>query len=177
MLARPRETPLDSAAERACHTECALSCNAGKRRQVATQLRCPSHEQRAGAAVLRLSRTFMKPLRDIEPVSETSGIHLSRRGEPRVPVTMDVSVNYQAERFEGTVVNIGVGGAFIEAAPRLSYGTLIEISVRLPGLQQPSLVPAVVRWSSEVGFGVQFQALGARETHAISGLVSASKRG
>lgn len=119
----------------------------------------------------------MKPLRDIEPLSETSGVHVSRRGEPRVPVALNVSVTCEAGPFDGSIVNIGVGGAFIEAAQRMSYGTRVELAMKLPGLQQPSLVPAVVRWSSEVGFGVQFQELGARETHAISGLVSASKRG
>ena len=119
----------------------------------------------------------MKPVRDIEPVSEISGIHISRRGEPRVPVALSVAVSSEAGPFDGNIVNLGVGGAFIESASRLSYGTRIELAMTLPGLRQQSLVPAVVRWSSDVGFGVQFQELGARETHAISGLVSASKRG
>jgi hypothetical protein len=59
---------------------------------------------------------------------------------------------------------------FIESAQKLPFNTQIEIVIRLPGASQDSRLPAIVRWSDKVGFGVQFGLLGALETHLIAEL-------
>lgn len=71
-----------------------------------------------------------------------------------------------------TIVNIGLGGAFIAAGTIPGYGEGVLLVVELPGSRRSSRLPAVVRWTSPVGFGVQFRELGARETYAISQLVA-----
>lgn len=57
---------------------------------------------------------------------------------------------------------------FIESAGQPKFGDKIVITLRLPGLEADSVLPAVVRWSTPLGFGVQFGLLGARDTHAIT---------
>jgi hypothetical protein len=42
--------------------------------------------------------------------------------------------------------------------------------LRFPGTKAELRLPAIVRWATPDGFGVQFGSLGARETHAISEL-------
>jgi len=49
--------------------------------------------------------------------------------------------------------------------------TLEFETVELRGLK----IPGIVRWTKGDGFGVQFQLLGARETHGLALLVSKGK--
>jgi type IV pilus assembly protein PilZ len=60
---------------------------------------------------------------------------------------------------------------FIESETPVSFGTELQIHIRLPNTKAESVLPATVRWLNPGGFGVQFGLLGARETHAISELL------
>jgi len=74
----------------------------------------------------------------------------------------------------GILVDVSMGGAFVSSEAAFSFGTEITIVGDLPGARGARL-PAVVRWSKPGGFGVQFGLLGARETHALAGVVRSSK--
>ena len=52
--------------------------------------------------------------------------------------------------------NIGTGGAFIATAASEQAGTTLTVEVQLPTSQQTFTLPAVVRWVSAEGMGVQF---------------------
>jgi hypothetical protein len=65
---------------------------------------------------------------------------------------------------QGTIVDLSVGGVFIEAPSSPPFGARIVIHADLPGA--PKL---------ELGFGVQFGLLGAVETHALAAIVSKSR--
>lgn len=74
------------------------------------------------------------------------------------------------EGLSAVVVDLGMGGLFLESSVIPPMGTAITIVgdfPRAPGLRLPS----VVRWSKPGGFGVQFGLLGARETHVLSGIL------
>lgn len=74
----------------------------------------------------------------------------------------------------GVVVDLSVGGLYIEAERAPAFGTNLTIVGDFPGA--PGLrLPAIVRWAKPGGFGVQFGLLGARETHILSGLVHKQK--
>jgi type IV pilus assembly protein PilZ len=78
--------------------------------------------------------------------------------------------------FAGVVRDLGVGGAFIECIEALPFGTEVLIIGQLPPSGADLRLPSVVRWTKPDGFGVQFGLLGARETHAISVLLSAERQ-
>jgi len=65
---------------------------------------------------------------------------------------------------------------FIEADVRLGYGVRVDVVLQLPGINAASRLPAIVRWGNDFGFGVQFLQLGARETHALAGLVASAEK-
>ena len=44
--------------------------------------------------------------------------------------------------------------------------------MRLPGLKDEVAIDAVVRWAKPAGMGVQFGRMGARETHALTLLLT-----
>jgi hypothetical protein len=99
---------------------------------------------------------------------------VSERRQPRIAIELAVWVELgNGAHFEARTVNLGLGGAFIETAPPPSYGEHVWLHLRLnPGDAEVLRLPAIVRWTSEHGFGVQFLELGARATYAIGALVN-----
>jgi Tfp pilus assembly protein PilZ len=72
--------------------------------------------------------------------------------------------------FEGRAQDVSLGGMFIETDLPASYGSEVVIEIRVGdagGGKDTLRLPARVRWRRAGGMGVQFAALGARETHEL----------
>jgi Tfp pilus assembly protein PilZ len=93
-----------------------------------------------------------------------------------VPVTVPTTFEHAGAKTVGSIVNVGHGGAFVVADSVPAYGERVVLIARFPGYSRPLHLPATVRWRSEAGFGVQFDQLGARETHTIGQLIASSLR-
>jgi Tfp pilus assembly protein PilZ len=74
----------------------------------------------------------------------------------------------------GAIVDLSVGGAYIEAERSPAFGATVVLHVDLPGASGLK-IPATVRWTKPDGFGAQFGLLGALETHALAAIVSRSR--
>lgn len=95
-----------------------------------------------------------------------------KRVHPRVVVNTPVSCEVKnGAAFAGVARDISIGGTFVEATEVVPFGTEVTIVARFPGTKADFRLPGTVRWVKPDGFGVQFGALGARETHAISQLL------
>jgi type IV pilus assembly protein PilZ len=95
-----------------------------------------------------------------------------KREYPRSPVNLHVSCDFDTgESCDGVARDMSLGGMFIEAAAAPAFGSKLSLQCQLPGMKEESRLPAVVRWVTTAGFGVQFGLLGARETHAITSLL------
>ena len=95
-----------------------------------------------------------------------------KRSHPRVPIGLDVTCEVKdGPAIAGHGKDISLGGMFIETSETPAFGTAVTIVIRLPGIPGDVRLPAVVRWNSEGGFGIQFGLLGARDTHAITRLM------
>ena len=70
----------------------------------------------------------------------------------------------------GVTRDVSTGGMYIESTEIPAFGTKIGIQVDYPGLHA-TMLPGIVRWTKADGFGVQFQLLGARETHVLAEIV------
>jgi hypothetical protein len=88
----------------------------------------------------------------------------------RVPVTCTTDGGAQVD---ANTRDVSVGGVFIESPDIPAFGTKISLILNAPELASMKL-PGIIRWTTNDGFGVQFQLLGARETHALALLVSRS---
>jgi type IV pilus assembly protein PilZ len=100
------------------------------------------------------------------------------RMDGRVELSLPVQIVHDdgaqdAARAEGSARNVSIGGMFVVTELRLPFGAALMIRIDLPGMSQLAELPAVVRWTSAEGMGVQFGVMGARETH---GLLSLMKR-
>jgi hypothetical protein len=72
--------------------------------------------------------------------------------------------------FEANARDVSVGGMFVETNVAPAFGTNLTIIGNFPG--GPGLrLPAIVRWTTPGGFGVQFGLLGAHETHVLAAIV------
>jgi len=95
-----------------------------------------------------------------------------KRVHPRVVVNTPVSCEVKnGAAFEGLAKDISIGGTFVETSEVVPFGTEVTIVGRFAGTKGDLRLPGTVRWAKPDGFGVQFGALGARETHAISQLL------
>jgi PilZ domain len=76
----------------------------------------------------------------------------------------------EGPRVDARCRDVSLGGMFIETSPPLPYGAKLRIYLPLPGLDAG--IECVVRWAKPDGMGVQFGAMGARETHALTRLLA-----
>jgi type IV pilus assembly protein PilZ len=101
-------------------------------------------------------------------------VHEQRR-HPRVVIRLPIVCEVPGgDPFVATVSDLSVGGLSIESSSVPPFGTELTIVADFPG--DPGLrLAAVVRWARPGGFGVQFGLLGARETHALTGLLTRAR--
>ena len=98
-----------------------------------------------------------------------------KRRHPRVSIDVNVRCEISGRPpVDGKVVDVSVGGIYIEAPAAPAFGTQVTIVGDFPG--GPGLkLPAVVRWTKPGGFGAQFGLLGAKETHVLSAIVQRAR--
>lgn len=114
-------------------------------------------------------KTAARP-NDIEmPISSTFAIR-----PHRIPLQLPLIFRWMGRWFDGVARDIGVGGAFIESAEAPVHGSTIELVLDLDRTRRPMHVTAIVRWHEPGGFGVQFQLLGAYETHILTRILGSS---
>lgn len=94
-----------------------------------------------------------------------------KRRSLRVPIEIPVVIERGSVQISGRTVNMGFGGAFIEAAEKFAYAERVELWMPLLDAAMLCPVRSLVRWSSGSGFGVQFLEFGAREAYALSELM------
>src|SRR5687767_1620819 len=113
----------------------------------------------------------MAALARIELAKETlkSGQHRidreERRRIARIPTSLAVLVESETGETVGIATDLGIGGMFVSAADAPAYGTIVHVHIAPPDVPSEVRLRGVVRWVTELGFGIQFDALGARETH------------
>jgi hypothetical protein len=89
------------------------------------------------------------------------------------------SANYAVEfsigtgpREPGICRDFSLGGMHVEATQTAPFGANVTVYVQLAGTQGPSALPGIVRWVKDSEMGIQFGLLGARETYALTEMLS-----
>ncbi|AUX24768.1 hypothetical protein SOCEGT47_053070 [Sorangium cellulosum] len=94
------------------------------------------------------------------------------RKHPRKLIGLSIAFRIgDGPRVDATCRDISLGGMFIETASPAPFGATIEVLLPLAGLKQAAAIPSIVRWTTPEGMGVQFGAMGARETYALTQLL------
>jgi hypothetical protein len=95
-----------------------------------------------------------------------------QRRYERKPVYFAVEIaTAEGARTAGVCCDLSVGGMHIQTQSPAPYASKVTVYVQLPGTRSTSVLPGVVRWTRPNEMGVQFDMLGARETHAITSVL------
>jgi hypothetical protein len=95
------------------------------------------------------------------------------RQYPRKNLTSSVAFQIgEGPRLEAECHDVSLGGMYIVTSDPQAYGTALSVFLRLPGMKQEMRIEAIVRWWKPTGMGVQFGVMGARETHALTTMLS-----
>ena len=78
------------------------------------------------------------------------------RRSPRFPVHCPIVFYRNDTRREGTMINVSMSGCGVESATRLQRGNYVVLRIHLPDQAPPIQVLAVVRWTREQRFRVEF---------------------
>ena len=98
------------------------------------------------------------------------GSDSERRREERssIDIPLTFYVKGRNREHQGTAKNISVGGMQIDTAAAIAFGTAIDVYIVLPGGSGRVRLPGIVRWARDGKIGIQFQPLGAMETHLLT---------
>lgn len=99
-----------------------------------------------------------------------------KRAHPRKVV--EIPIAYQlgdGPRVEAVCYDMSLGGVFIETQAPAAFNAELVVFLRLPGLKNEVTVKSKVRWTERTGMGVQFGTMGARETFALTKMLTGSK--
>jgi Tfp pilus assembly protein PilZ len=81
----------------------------------------------------------------------------SMRENPRKPCLIIASFRIQDRQFKSYILDISIGGVFIETNAKLSIGRDLLLKFSLPNHPQPFTFSGKIAWSSAKGLGVKFE--------------------
>lgn len=99
-----------------------------------------------------------------------SGVRRVARATVRADLELAVRFDDAGAVHEGVARNMSLGGMFIATSAPAAFGGTVIVNLDL-GLGAPTRVRCFVRWTNDEGMGVQFDVMGARETHALTNLL------
>lgn len=111
---------------------------------------------------------------DTEPPEHTvrlEGIEPTMRENPRKPCLINADYRIQGSSFRSYILDISIGGVFIETDRRVPVGETVMLKFNLPTISQPFTLPGTVAWSGPQGFGVKFEMVAAPQGRALKAYV------
>jgi hypothetical protein len=92
----------------------------------------------------------------------------NRRSSTRHDVDLPVSAEVGGQSVETKLQNLSLGGALLAWEGQVALGDRMEISFRIPTLENPIKVGGAVRWCGGGSVGMQFDGLRAREVWSLN---------
>lgn len=94
-----------------------------------------------------------------------------RRGEERVPLTLELRWDRLSGKHSARVSDISLSGCFVETIGQVAVGELIRFEVQSPAGRWIPLTGDVVYHLPGMGFGVRFKRLTETQRDAIARLL------
>jgi uncharacterized protein (TIGR02266 family) len=96
-----------------------------------------------------------------------------RRAQQRFDIEIPVELTSEGQTYSTVTRNISLGGMFMTLDVPIPFGAVVRVKFSLPELDAPVEVDAHVRWvQPDVGIGVQYAGLRAREVWALQRLIA-----
>ena len=81
----------------------------------------------------------------------------SMRENLRKPCLINANYRIQYRKFKSYILDISIGGVFIETNAKFPIGKDLQLRFSLPNHPQPFTFSGKIAWSSAKGFGVKFE--------------------
>jgi uncharacterized protein (TIGR02266 family) len=98
-----------------------------------------------------------------------------RRIDPRYERQLEVEMLFDGKKQVTRTRNLSLGGLYVETPFPIPIGTTVQLRFQLPTQPEPVEVAADVRWvvnkgssTEEIGMGIRFQGLRARDVWALN---------
>jgi len=111
---------------------------------------------------------------EFEPPERTvslEGTEPSMRENPRKPCLINANYQVKGSDFRSYILDISIGGVFIETTDRFKVGETIVLNFALPDSSPPFSLSGKVAWSGPQGFGVKFDTLPPPQNNVIKSFV------
>jgi len=96
-----------------------------------------------------------------------------KRRHPRKVVRIAVAFQHgDGPRIDAFSRDMSIGGVFVETSSIPPFGAVVTLFMHPPSAKQEIALKATVRWTEPDGMGLQFGLMGARETHALTQLLT-----
>ncbi len=91
-----------------------------------------------------------------EKTVSLEGNESSMRESPRKPCLINANYRVHNKDFKSYILDISIGGVFIETKEKFTLGQKIELNFSLPNYSRPFKLAGTISWGSPRGFGVKF---------------------
>ena len=95
----------------------------------------------------------------------------SMRAKARKPCLIKANYRIQDRDFKSYILDISIGGVFIEADTRFPVGRELQLKFSLPNRPQPILFAGKIVWSTARGFGVNFDKINDLQSDILKSFV------
>jgi len=107
--------------------------------------------------IILLERLEAMPTVELpEKTVSLEGNESSMRENPRKPCLINANYRVQNKDFKSYILDIGIGGVFIETKEKFIVGQKIELNFALPNYTKPFKLAGTISWGNPRGFGVKF---------------------
>lgn len=97
---------------------------------------------------------------------------MERRKHRRVPAQVKSLLLGNSHEVEGRTLDLSLGGARIESDLEVYPGKQVVVRLMLPGVEKPvSIEQALVRWTGQKTFGVEFTQVKRQELDELEQLI------
>ena len=95
----------------------------------------------------------------------------SMREDPRKPCLINASYRIQDRNYQSYILDISIGGVFIETDERVPLGRQMLLKFSLPNQKQPFSFAGKIAWSGPKGFGVRFDKISPLQMQALRSFI------
>ncbi len=96
---------------------------------------------------------------------------VSMRENLRKPCLIDASYRVQNQNFKSYILDISIGGVFIETNAKFPVGKELLMNFSLPNHPKPFAFSGKIAWNSGKGFGVKFDSVSILQGDALKSLI------
>ena len=139
---------------------------------VATQLCKLIVEMSEDQQIILLEQLESMPIVEVpERTVSLEGNESSMRENPRKPCLINANYRVQNTAYKSYILDISIGGVFIETNEKFTIGQEIVLSFTLPNYQKPFKLSGTISWGSPRGFGVKFDKIPVQQGEILKSFV------